>query len=79
MNRSKKHALLFFESTATLMSNLLRTLINQSLGQYDTFIKRFDKRTGLLRTPKEIVDSEDVLLNIYLFCRTSIYPQRMCS
>ena len=34
-NRSKKHAMRFFESTATLMSNLLRQLINESLNQFN--------------------------------------------
>jgi hypothetical protein len=60
MNRSKRHALLFFESTATLMSNLLRTLINESLLQYNMFFFRFDKRSSKLRTPREIVDAEEV-------------------
>lgn len=41
--------MLFFESTATLMSNLLRTQINESLISYRNFFKRFDKK--ILRTP----------------------------
>ena len=61
MNRSKRHALLFFESTATLMSNLLRTLINESLTQYNSFFRRFDKRTSRLRNPREIVENEEDL------------------
>ena len=66
MNRSKRHALLFFESTATLMSNMLRTLINESLHMYNTFFKRFDRRAGHLRSPKEIVENEDVKYLLYL-------------
>jgi len=34
MSKNKKHAVLFFESNATLMSNQIRTLVRDSLQQY---------------------------------------------
>ncbi|CAD8159976.1 unnamed protein product [Paramecium pentaurelia] len=56
-NRNKRHAMLFFESTATLMSNLLRTQINESLISYRNFFKRFDKK--ILRIPQQVIAEED--------------------
>lgn len=73
-NRSKRHALLFFESTATLMSNLLRTQINESLATFRNFFARFDKRRSKLRAPMEVMQTdedfeipiEDVFLTVKL-------------
>lgn len=60
MKKSKRNAYLFFEANATLMSNLLRSLINDSLVQYNQFFQRFDKRNDVLRTPEQIVQSDEL-------------------
>ncbi|CAD8130743.1 unnamed protein product [Paramecium sonneborni] len=56
-NRNKRYAMLFFESTATLMSNLLRTQINEFLISQRNFFKRFDKK--ILRTSQQVIAEED--------------------
>jgi len=47
---------MFFEANATLMSNQLRKLIEESLYQYKEFFNRF-KKTRLM-SAKDIIDND---------------------
>lgn len=42
MGKNKRQAIIFFEANATLMSNQLRKLIEDSLNYYKTFFNRFN-------------------------------------
>ena len=59
------YAELFYESTAVLLSNLLRSLATQALQNYESFIQRFDK--GDNRLPQQIILEE---AQNYLAART---------
>lgn len=56
MGKNKRQAIIFFEANATLMSNQLRKLIEESLLMYKAFFDRFSKPDVL--TPMEVIMNE---------------------